>query len=351
MIGELVLVAAGRVIDGDGSMDEVIRARAELEACGASIREDRIAPLRFGWSTPLPRGYRRGACAPIEALIAAQKDIAGGNVDAVLICGRDPIASEFSGRREARDRLMRIYGSRSFMEAYDQLAGAMRARLSLSATKFDRLADCLFENYWATLSQLEPNRDRPDRRWFSKITPHFRGVDCANPNIDFEGAIVVTGRDLAFAAFEPSGFIELRGASVRQRCADGIDQIDRILSYEHLTASYAEACRQADVDLGSMLEQELARLEIYTCFPTVPIAFLLATGLASHPEGIEEFLAAHPATITGGLNLARAPWNNTTLSAIVQAAKMIREGTQLIGIHSNSALGYRQGFALLGAPR
>jgi hypothetical protein len=82
----------------------------------------------------------------------------------------------------------------------------------------------------------------------------------------------------------------------------------------------------------------------------VPIAFLLATGLARDAREIKALLGAHPVTITGGLNLGRAPWNNSTLSAIVQATETIRDGTPVVGVHSNAALGYKQGFAVLTAP-
>ncbi len=348
MAGDLVIVAASRRIDGHGSLVELAEIRDRFEANGARVHEHRIAPLRFGWNAPLPDGYLKGACAPIEALISARAAIAARQADAALISGIDPIKTEFAGRREDRERLMRIYGQRSFLEAYDELAGAMRARLSMSMAEFEELAEHLFENYWATSALLDPSRPRPGEQWFKKVTPHFRGVDCANPNIDFEGAILVTSaRHAQAAGCDPDGFVRVDGLSVTQRGNDGIAHIPEIASYEHLAAAYDEACAEAGADIGGMLHSGRARLEIYSCFPVVPLAFLLATGVVSGLDEIPSFLKRHPATITGGLNLARAPWNNTTLNAIIQATQMICAGTELVGIHSNSALGYKQGFVVL----
>lgn len=326
-------------------------ARKRLEARGARLREYRIAPLAFGWKAPLPEGYLKSACAPIEALIAARRDIEAGTVDAVVISGVDHIKSDFAGRPGARDRLMRAYGELTFLAAFDLVADAFRKRVSMALSKFDDLADRLFENYWATWSTLQPRADRPDDRWFAKVTTHFRGVDCANPNVDFDGALLVTTPDHALAAgCDPAHIVEIRGVALEQRCEDGIEHIPDIVAYDHLRAAYDAACRQAGLDIGKLLLDDRARIEIYTCFPVVPIAFLLSTRLASDGDDMRRFLRDRPVTITGGLNLGRAPWNNSTLNAIVQATEMIRSDTPIIGIHSNAALGYNQGFTVLTAP-
>jgi hypothetical protein len=247
---------------------------------------------------------------------------------------------------------MRVYGERSFLSAYDELADALCARLRLSEREFEHLAACLFENYWSTWTQLHPDAARPAEKWFAKLTSHFRGVDCANPNVDFEGAVLVTTPEHARAAgVEPADCVAITGMSVKRQCEDGIEHIPEIVSYEHLAAAYHQACKEASLNVGELLLTGRARIEIYTCYPVVPIAFLYATGLAQDPDSATEFLAHHPATITGGLNLARAPWNNSTLSTMIQATQMIRASERsIIGVHSVAALGYKQAFAILTAP-
>jgi hypothetical protein len=162
---------------------------------------------------------------------------------------------------------------------------------------------------------------------------------------------MATTRERAFAAgCDPATSVPVNGMAVKQQCDDGIEHIPQIVGYDHLTCAYEEACGQAGLNVGELWLEGQARVEIYSCYPVVPIAFLLATGLAANTSGIEQLLAGHDATITGGLNLGRAPWNNSTLSAIVQAVEMVRVGTSIIGIHSNAALGYKQGFPVLTAP-
>jgi hypothetical protein len=351
MAAELVIAAAGRVIDGRGSLAEVDTARQLLEASGARVREYRIAPLTFGWHAPLSEGYLKSACAPIEGVVAEREGIKAETVDAVLISGVDHIKSDFAGRPGERDRLMRAYGELTFLAAFDLVADAFRMRVSMTLHEFEDLAERLFENYWATWEALHPRAERPDDRWFAKVTTHFRGVDCANPNLDFDGALLVTTPEQALSAgCDPARIVDIRGVALEQRCDDEIECIGEIVAYEHLSAAYEDACRQAGLDVRKLLLDGRARIEVYTCFPVVPIAFLLATGLAPDADQMRDFLRAYPVTITGGLNLGRAPWNNSTLNAIVQATEMIRSGTPIIGIHSNAALGYKQGFTVLTAP-
>jgi hypothetical protein len=162
---------------------------------------------------------------------------------------------------------------------------------------------------------------------------------------------LVTPRSRALdSGFDSERTVAIRGLSLKQQCDDGVEHIPEIVSYEHLTAAYEEACEQAGLNLSELLLCGRARIEIYSCFPVVPIAFLLATGLARDADEIKSLLREHPVTITGGLNLGRAPWNNSTLSAMVQATELIRAGVRVIGVHSNAALGYKQGFAVLTAP-
>jgi len=92
-------------------------------------------------------------------------------------------------------------------------------------------------------------------------------------------------------------------------------------------------------------------LEAYTCYPVVPLAFLLHSGLVRDMAAVPGLLRDFEVTVTGGLNLARAPWNNTTLNSMVVATQLLRGRgpKKLAGIHGNGSLGYQQGFLLLGA--
>ena len=78
------------------------------------------------------------------------------------------------------------------------------------------------------------------------------------------------------------------------------------------------------------------------------MAFLLVSGLVEVLEDIPDFLAEHSITITGGMNLARAAWNNPTLNALVLMHHRLCDGPEKLGlIHGNGGLGYRQGVAIV----
>ena len=89
---------------------------------------------------------------------------------------------------------------------------------------------------------------------------------------------------------------------------------------------------------------------MYSCYPVVPLAFLLRSELVPTLSRDPDLLRHFDVTVTGGLNLGRAPWNNTTLNAIVAIAELLRTPGEprLAGVHSNGSLGYQQGFLLLG---
>ena len=79
------------------------------------------------------------------------------------------------------------------------------------------------------------------------------------------------------------------------------------------------------------------------------MGFLLSTGMVAEFADIVEFVRDHPLTVTGGLNLAKAPWNNTTLQAFAETnSALLTEGAPRYGgVHSVGALGYLQAFAVL----
>ena len=81
----------------------------------------------------------------------------------------------------------------------------------------------------------------------------------------------------------------------------------------------------------------------------VPLAFPLRSGLAPTLAEVPDLLRRHDVTVTGGLNLGRAPWNNTTLNAVIAMAELLRAPSEkpLAGVHGNGSLGYQQGFLLL----
>ncbi len=347
-----LIVAAARLQDGQGCLQSVRALQARIRRLGCSIRELHIAPLAAGWHTPLDDNHFRSGCAPIEALQAARSSIMRGE-EAVLIRGDDPLKTGY--RPEQRRELMAIYGDElPITDAYTRLAERFMARHNLNPRLFTQLAEQLFENYRSTyLAALERGCapfPLPDARWFKPVTPLFRGVDCANPVVDFQGEVLLCSSSLVRRLGLPSAqCVEVRGVGVGFLEADGPSQLDRIAGYAHLREAVALVASQSGVDLAEAFLARRAALETYTCYPVVPMAFLLASRIVDWLEEIPALLSRYAVTVTGGMNLARGAWNNPALNGLIAMYHHLMEGDAELGVvHGNGGLGYRQGVALLG---
>ena len=56
----------------------------------------------------------------------------------------------------------------------------------------------------------------------------FRGVDCANPSIDFSGRLIL-GSERAAEVLSATPLARVGGVSVVQKCDDGPEHIDEIV--------------------------------------------------------------------------------------------------------------------------
>ncbi len=350
MTPPVVVVAGACRIDGCGSLAPAVQAVERLDRAGCRVHTLVIDPLSAGWHTPLVPDHFRSGCAPVEALAEACRRLRAGRADAVVIAGDDRLRSEFAGDRERRQRLMAVYGEdHPLPELYTRLARAWCTRWGLDDAAFRDLARRLYHNCAAVLR--EQGRYRPPApQWFEPITGLFRGVDCANPSVDFEGRLVVATAGAAREAGPvPAGRrVLVAGVAVAEAAGDGPDHVDEIAAYDHLARAYRDACDRAGVAFAGRYRAGRALLEAYTCYPVVPLALLLASGIARAPADLPAVLAGHPVTVTGGMNLARAPWNNPALHALVAMAGRLRAGDAPLGlVHGNGGLGYKQGIALL----
>ncbi len=190
---------------------------------------------------------------------------------------------------------------------------------------------------------------RARSRWATRL---FSYADCADPHVDFEGAALLAHPSLATRAADPraggAGPVRLLGVATAQR-PDGPDHAAALAAYDHLAQAYREALAQADRDFAGAYHGGEALLEAYTCFPPVPLGFLRATGLAPDDAALDRLLSRHPVTVTGGMNLAGAPWNNPVLNALIVMHQRLTGGEADLGLlHGNGGLGGWQGVALLG---
>lgn len=307
-----------------------------------------IAPLSAGWHDPLPeRTYRCGA-GPLEALSDALDLLGRGDAEAAVLVGEDLLKSGYGP--EERRRGMDIFAPVALPEAYTLLAQAFCARWGLSQRDFEELAEALRSNYLASWRRLKgADVAEPDPRWLEKVTPWFRGVDCANPHIDYRGRILLLAEDaLERLSSPPPLRVEVAGLGLGALPVDGPDHVERLASFEHLAAAAETLRRMTGLSPASLIADPRCLLEAYTCYPVIPLALLLVTGAVASPSGLLDFLHAKKITVTGGMNLARAPWNCPALRALIAMARRLTEGPETLGlVHANGGLGARQGLALL----
>jgi hypothetical protein len=157
--------------------------------------------------------------------------------------------------------------------------------------------------------------------------------------------MVVGKADLA----PPGQGVAVLGVGLGPIETDGPEHVELIARYDHLASACQSACAQAGIDLPREFLSGKALIEAYTCFPVAPLGFLLASGIAKSIDEIESVLSTHEITVTGGMNLGRAAWNNPALNAMIVMCQRLHSGEAELGaVHGNGGLGYRQGLALLG---
>lgn len=335
------VAAFGRVVDGRGGLDAVEQALADLRDRGVEVRQLVVDPLSAGWHTPTQPGHFRSGAAPAMAVHEACRLIRAGEARAVLVSGDEPLRSGYS--REQRAQMMDIYDGVSLPEAYTQLADAYMARRGWDEASFLELSHALFDNCLRTAVAL--GIAGPDASRYELVTRLYRGVDCANPVVDFQGRLLLVADELEMPAT-----VKVDGVGFAALAHDGPAAVADIARFDHMRAAFGQAMEEAGAsDFIPRFRAGDAALEVYTCFPVMPIAALLETGIAKDANDLWDLLAERPVTVTAGMNLGRGPWNNPTLNALVaMCEKLATAGEPDLGVvHGNGGLGYRQGWVVL----
>lgn len=345
------IICAAKQQDNIGSLDQFLTLESQLQQSGIKPKQLTIEPLKTDWHSPEKQNYFRSGCAPIEALAEAKKLIENGE-PAVVISGDDHIKTGYS--REDRLKKMAVYGQDyPLTQAYTDLAHVFCENNSITPKDFKQFSCALFENYQTSFRDSLPDiftpQLLPDQRWYKPLTELFRGVDCANPMVDFSGRLLLTNADIAKQLnVNKSQWLKVKSVGLSRLDGDGPNYLTDIATYDHLKKAYQQACKEANIDFVQLFKSNSALLEVYTCYPVVPMAFLLKSGLVTTLEEIPEFLAKHNITISGGMNLAKAAWNNPALNSLILMHERLCNGLKEVGlIHGNGGLGYRQGVAIV----
>lgn len=302
--------------------------------------------------------YKSGA-SPVQALFDAKELIDNDLYDAVLIFGYDPLLSDkLRFGKDVIKQAMDIFNGRSILECYNLISHKLCKEVGISKASFFQLTDSLYKNYLKTYavnsraenSCAEVPYDRG--RLLDDLNGDlFRISDCANPNIDFAGGVILVNDKTADLLNVNK---EVKVSGVKYNMVQGIpENINRMVGdknnlFAHLKSAFKEAQNQAQISVLQELKNGNLCLELYTCYPPIPLSFLLTTKMVESVIEIPEFLRKYPITITGGMNFARAPWNNPALNGLIEIVKTMRVEDKKYGvIHGNGGIGEIQGVAIL----
>lgn len=302
-----------------------------------------IDDLNTPWQSPVKPYHFRSGCGPVEALSVANRIIQQAEADLVVIRGRDFLRSEHS--QEDRHQKMDIYDEMSIPEAYTQLARHFCDHQGIDGEAFVELRNAIFDNLKATASQLDLKL--PADSWYEPLTELFRGVDCANPVVDFEGIVVVAHKDTDLQPLTQP--VSILGVGVGISDADGPSHARELARYHALEKAVHYAEVQSGLDVASVIKEPSMPMEAYTCYPVVPLALMIKAASLQNAEQILSFLKTKPLTCTGGMNLGRAPWNNPALNGLIAVCESLQDNNTIGLVHGNGGLGYRQGIALLSS--
>nr|WP_319490329.1 hypothetical protein [uncultured Desulfobacter sp.] len=302
--------------------------------------------------------YKTGA-GPIQAMTDACELIENNLYDAVFIFGHDPLLSDTRNYgKDAIKKAMEIFENCTLIQSYDRLGRQLCRQTNISDDKFRELADLLFKNYCRTFQNISGTssdflRGKALKDLGSDL---FCLTDCANPNIDFAGGLVVANHPTAEQLNIPehkrvnvagSGYAVVKGSP------DGINRIcgEGNHLFAHLKDAFLRAQAEARIDVIREFERKNLLLDAYTCYPPIPVALLLVTGLVININELDGFLRDNEITVTGGMNIARAPWNNPALNALIEMTQRLVKGHCQYGlVHGNGGIGEAQGITILEGP-
>ena len=298
--------------------------------------------------------YKSGA-SPVQALFDAKELIDHDLYDAVFVFGYDPLLSNrLLYGKDVIKQAMDIFNGSSILECYNLIAHKMCEKMGISKELFFQLTDGLYRNYLDTYTKKIGQAVSYRRgRFMNDLNGDlFRITDCANPDVDFAGGVIIVNDKSADFLNIENEKVNLTG--VKYCMVAGIpEKLDKIVGgkdnlFPHLRSSFLDAQYQANIDVIQEFKNRNLLLELYTCFPPIPLAFLLTTKMVESIRELPQILSSYEITITGGMNFAKAPWNNPALSGLIDMCKAMRKGVKKYGlIHGNGGIGEIQGVAIL----
>lgn len=355
--------------------------RAAADDAGASCRllerVDTVAVVEItSWPYPDPGALlaRRLGVEPRRTVVSTTggnspqllvnelaADIASGAADVVVVGGAEAIHTRWRARREPRVQLdwdsgddapcERVVGDdRSGVNDYEAahhvlaptqvyplFETALRAAEGRTIDAHQRHVSELWSTFAATAAgnphawsrtaytAAEIRDVAPDNRMV--CFPYPKRM-CANIDVDQGAALLLCSYDAARAA----GVADDRMVFLHA----GADAHDHwfVTERESLAASPAiRAVGEAVTEAAGIGVDDVARFDLYSCFPSAVQVAMRALGLAG-PAGGDD----RPLTVTGGLGFAGGPVNNYVTHGIARMVEACRDDPDSYGL--TTALGW-----------
>lgn len=355
--------------------------RAAADDAGASGRlldvVDTVAVVEItSWPYPDPGAFlaRRMGMEPRRTVVSTTggnspqllvnelaADITRGTADVVVIGGAEAIHTRWRARREPRVQLDWESGDdgpcghvvgddRSGVSDYEaahqvlaptQVYPLFEAALRAAAGRGVDDHQLHVSELWSTFASVAATNPHAWTRTpftadeIREVTPDNRMVCfpypkrmCANIDVDQGAALLLCSYEAARAARVPDDLMVFLHA--------GADAHDHWFVTERESLAESPAIRA--VTLGALGAagigvDDVARFDLYSCFPSAVQLGMGALGLAG-PSGGDD----RPLTVTGGLGFAGGPVNNYVTHGIARMVEACREDPESYGL--TTALGW-----------
>jgi hypothetical protein len=343
------IVAGDRIVDSEGSHQGTEKILRLARKKNFQISTLEIVTLAKRWEDKLKSHEFKSGASAMAGIERARRLLRSRKADLVVLKGQDMLKTGYE--HAAREKYMKLYeGKYTPLDGYNDLVPLFLASQKLSESEYFDIRNALFENYIKTWKRFNPEGSLPNEKWFQPLTKYFRGVDCANPNVDYSGQMILTTESVAMSLKIPKKErVQILGNAFTKLKIDGLESLPKISSYLHLKRTLDNAEAEAKIRFKTKFFGGEALLDAYTCYPVVPMGLILRLGLVKSLSAIPEFLQSHEITVTGGLNLVKAPWNLTSLNAlIVMRQRLMASKKKKYGlVHGNGSLGNQQGITIL----
>jgi hypothetical protein len=213
MIHAMFIIAADQIINEVGDFSQTNQTLQQAATLKLKTITLTIDPLSAGWHTPIKTNHFRSGNSPIAACEYAKELLDNRLADCVVIEGNDPLKLGYE--RLERQTMMEIYHDSSLIQLYTQLAESWCIKIGISFDEFTLLAENLFENYYETFYH-KTAQARPDKKWFQFLTKLYRGVDCANPIMDYHGKLVLgSSHAIQTLGLKAKDLVEIKGVATQ----------------------------------------------------------------------------------------------------------------------------------------